>query len=673
MTEAGFFQDLAVIMTIAGVAAALFSRLGWPKVIGYIVAGVLMGKYTWGGSFLVSPDSISIIGQLGVVFLMLSMGLGFSARELKKIRLVALPTAIVDTIVMIWLGYVVGTRFFGWSPVPSLFLGVAICDSATTLLAKVIDEMGWGERPFTRYVLGTSVCEDIICVGAIAVATGFAQGGAMSFSALLNSLGWLTVYLLTTVVFGLILVPRYLDSVAKRRDEEALVLTLLGTTFFVSYFAMRFNYSLALGAFLVGFLCSTSAARDRIVPLIEPLKSMFSAVFFVSIGLLVNPEALWQHAGQILLVSSVVIVGKFLNVTTISLLTGVDVKTSIQNGMGLAQIGEFAFMVAILYAGLVHDADSPLFQIAVGTSLLTTLLNPTFIRLSDKVGAFAESHQPARFRWRLETYRGWLEKLTLSGGSPAFLLLRPALIRLGIIAVLMLAVAAVCALLHGFDYSPFSVFFERHDKLIFFMLSNVFSLAMMPLVLPSARTVGDEVSEILFGGGTAVWRQAAQQFVRFVSVVVVLGLFFVEWTMINLALAPKGGWVPWFTLVFTLVVGVVGWRFFVKAGRRALARFNEALTAEERRAGLLESVSVSLPEGQLYRMEVDVASPAVGLSVVALNVRAKTGATIVAVVRNGRVVRNIGPSWEFAGGDLVVATGEQSQIAALKDLLGIIS
>ena len=673
MTESSFFQDLAVIMAIAGLAAALFSRLGWPKVIGYIVAGVLMGEHTWGGSFLTNPDSVSVIGQLGVVFLMLAMGFGFSARELRQIRLVALPAAVVDTLVMIWLGYVVSTRFFGWSPVPSLFLGVAICDSATTLLAKVIDEMGWGHRPFSRYVLGTSVCEDIICVGAIAVATGFAQGGTMSVGSLLQSLGWLSVYLLTVVVFGLILVPRFLDSVAKRKEDEVLVLTLLGTTFFVSYIALHLNFSLALGAFLVGFLCSTSTVRDRIIALIAPLKAMFSAIFFVSIGLLVNPEALGQCAGQILLVSAVVVIGKFLNVATMSLLAGVDVKTAIQNGMGLAQIGEFAFMVAILYAGLVKDTNAPLFQIAVGTSLLTTLLNPMMIRLSDRVGTWAENHQPAHLKWRLETYRAWLEKLTLSGGSPAFVLLKGALIRLGVIAVLMLAVATACALLHGFDFSPFSHFFERHDKLIFFLLSNVFTLSLLPLVLPSARTVGDEVAEILFGGGKAVWRLPIQQFVRFAALVAVLGLYFIEWTMINLALAPKGGWVPWFTLGFMLIAAVVGWRFFVKAGRRALARFNEALTAEDRRASLAKSVSVALPEGELHRMTLDVSSPAIGLSVVTLNVRAKTGATIVAVVRDGRVTRNIGPSWEFAVGDLVVATGERPQIAALKDLLGITS
>ena len=175
MSEGAFFQDLAVLMAVAGVVAAVFSRLKWPKVIGYILAGVVMSEHTWGGSFLADASSVSTIGQLGVVFLMFGMGLSFSAKEMGKIKSVALPSAVIDTVVMIWLGYTVGTRIFDWGAVPSLFLGVAICDSATTLLAKVIDEMGWGRRKFAKYVLGTSVCEDILTVGAIAVATGFAK------------------------------------------------------------------------------------------------------------------------------------------------------------------------------------------------------------------------------------------------------------------------------------------------------------------------------------------------------------------------------------------------------------------------------------------------------------------------------------------------------------------
>ena len=671
MSEGAFFQDLALLMVVAGVVAGVFSRLKWPKVLGYILAGVFMSEHTWGGSFLADAGSVNTIGQLGVVFLMFSMGLSFSAKDMKKIRAVALPAAVLDTVVMIWLGYVVGTRLFGWASVPSLFLGVAICDSATTLLAKVIGEMGWSSRPFAKIVLGTSVCEDIVCVGAIAVVTGFARGGGMSVGALFASLGWLFVFFLAVIVFGLVFVPRMLASVGRRNDDEALVLAILGLCFFVSNFAYRFDFSLALGAFLVGLIGASSDVRDRLSALVEPLKAMFAAVFFVSIGLLVDPAALFGHAPEILVVSAAIVAGKTFNVAFASLLTGQSMKTAVQAGFSLAQTGEFALMVAILYAGLAGDSDSALFPVAVGSSLLTTLLNPWMIRFSDRVGDVAERRLPERFRLLLASYHGWLEKIGASTGSPAFGRFRAAAIRLGVYAVLMVAVSALCALLPRFDYSRFSELVERHDEGVFFAAANLFCVALLPLIVPAARALGDEVAVLLGGEGNARWQVSFRPFVRFVSLVAVLAAFFVEWTMIAAALAPRGGYTPWVAWLANILAGVIGWKFFVKAGRRATQRFSEALTAEERREGLAKTMTVTIPEGTVTRLLLPANSPAVGATVVSLNIRAKTGASVVSVIRDGNITRNIGPDWEFRIGDQLVVLGDAQQVAALKDLLGI--
>ena len=673
MSEGAFFRDLALLMSVAGLSAALFSRLGWPKVIGYILAGALMSEHTLGVSLFRDPQSISTVGQLGVVFLMFSMGLSFSAKEMKKIRAVALPAAVLDTVVMIWLGYTVGTRVFGWSAVESAFLGVAMCDSATTLLAKVVDEMGWGNRPFAKYVLGTSLCEDIICVGAIAVVTGFATGGGMSASAFAGSLGWLAVFFLAVLVFGMVLVPRLLLSVSSRKDDEALALTLLGVCFLVSFLAYHFNFSLALGAFLVGIIGSTSDVRERLAALVDPLKSMFAATFFVSIGLLVDPSALWASKTAILVVSLVVVVGKFFNITFASLLAGVDVRTSVQNGFALAQIGEFAFMVAILYAGIVNDTSIPMFQIAIGASLLTTLMNPWMIRLSGPAGDLAERLVPERFRVFLDAYRAWLAKIGASEGSPAFRRLKFAAIRLGVYAVLMFAVAAACTLLYRIDYGGLSEFFERHDQIFFFCLANLFCVAMLPLWTGSARPLADSVTELLCGEGTARWQSAIQPLVRFVAFAVVFVLFLAEWGAIAVSIAPAKGPSLWIGIAVIVLVGVFGWRRMVKAGHRASKRLHEALTAEERREGLKRTMTVTIPEGTISEVVIPATSPAIGGTVVTLNIRAKTGASVVSVVRGGKTTRNVGPEWEFRAGDRIVALGDHKQIAALKDLMGVTS
>lgn len=671
MLESAFFQDLAILMTVAGLVAVAFSRFGWPKVLGYILSGIVMSEYTWGGCFLADVGSTKIIGQLGVVFLMFGMGLSFSAKDMQKIKSVALPAAVLDTLVMIWLGYTVGTKFFGWSAVQSVFLGVAICDSATTLLAKIIDEMGWGRRQFAKYVLGTSVCEDVICVGAVAVATGLAQGGKMSVGAFMASLGGLGVFFLTVLVFGFVLVPRMLSSVAKRKDDEALLLAVLGVCFFVSFIAYKFDFSLALGAFLVGLLGSSSDVRHRLEALAGPLKSMFSAVFFVSIGLMVNPSALWDCLPQILVVSAVIVLGKTFNTAVASLAAGVDIKTSVQTGMSLAQTGEFAFMVAILYAGLCGIDDNPLFPVAVGASLLTTVLNPLMVRLSDRAGDQAVRRTPERFKRMLATYHAWLEKIRSSENSLAYVLLRAAALKLGIYAVLMLSVSVVCAMLYRLDYSRFSVIFNRYSEAFFFVLANLFSLALMPLVVSASRALADEIAEMLAGDGSTRWVMAARQLIRFVVLVAVVALFFIEWTMINISILPVSVAVQGVAVVVVCGAGALGWRFFVKAGRRATSRFQEALTAEERREGLDRTMSISVPEGYVRRLRLDADSPAIGETVVTLNIRAKTGASVVSVIRGAQVFRNIGPDWEFKIDDVVIAIGEQEQIAALKDLLGV--
>ena len=203
------------------------------------------------------------------------------------------------------------------------------------------------------------------------------------------------------------------------------------------------------------------------------------------------------------------------------------------------------------------------------------------------------------------------------------------------------------------------------------MVANVFSVALMPLVVSTSRTLGDELAELLAGEGSARWRQSARQLIRFVVLVAVVSLFFIEWAMINASVLPFHVEVQGVSLALIVGVGIFGWRFFVKAGRRATQRFQEALTVEERQAGLTLTTTVALPEGLVHRLRLDADSPAIGESVVSLNIRAKTGAVVMAVERDGVVARNVGAEWEFRIGDVIVAIGEQAQIAALKDLLGV--
>ena len=670
MNEGAFLQDLAMLMAVAGSVSLLFTKLKWPKVIGYILAGVMLSRHTLGGSFLADESSVQTIGQLGIVFLMFSMGLELSTSKLKKVGNVVFPTGLLDSVIMICLGFTIGRTCFGWGTVPSLFLGAAICDSATTLLAKVIDEMRWSSRPFVKYVLCTSVCEDVICVGVIALITGVANGAGMNVAEIAKSLGGLGLFFIAVFFFGLVLIPRFLTSIAKRSDDEALLLTLLGFCFFVTYLAYRLDYSFALGAFLIGVVGSGSEVRARLASLVEPLRNMFAAVFFVSIGLLVNPSACWENWPAILLLTFVVMGGKLVNCTTGALLTGVDIKTSIQMGFSLAQIGEFAYMVALLYVTTTGDVDKPIYQIVVGASLITTVLNPMMIRISDKAGTFVEKNCPLRIRNILNGYRGFLAKYRNSGTCEKRAAVRWCFIEIVLIGVLCSAVAVCVSFLNAVDWSNISVFFNAHKKLFFALAMNVVLVTLAALAFRIARSMANLVSEIIVGRGEARWQMSIRSVVRHFVITLFVISAFLEIVAINVHLAPEEVWarcILWSVLVLT---AVFGWRFFVNAGHRVSLSFRSALEVDEKLAKISREITFTVPEDIIGNVEVALSSPVVGRSIGSLNIRAETGATVVTVVRGSTRIRNVGPRLEILAGDILIAMGNDEEVAKLRNLVG---
>lgn len=683
MGEGPFFQSLATIMVVAGLIAVLFSRLKWPKAIGYILAGVLLNEHTWGGPFLADEASVQTIGQLGVVFLMFTMGLEFSVTSMKRIGHVAMPTALLDTAMMVWLGFTIGRSVFGWDTVPSLFLGAAICDSATTLLAKVIAEMRWNGRPFVKYVLGSSVCEDIICIGIIALVSGVASGKGVSFLSVGTSLGGVALFFGATIFFGLVFVPKVLDTVARRWDDETLLLLLLGCCFFVAYLAYRLDFSLALGAFLVGILGASTKVRHRIHEMVSPLRSTFAAVFFVSIGLMVDPAGCLHHLPAILLLTAVVLVGKFVNCFLGTLLTGEEgLKTSVQVGFSMAQIGEFAFMIALLYhsyrARLLPQhpnwsVEDPMLPIVVGVSLLTTVLNPMLIRVSDRVGVYAEAHCPARLLGLLAAYRGFLARYRASGSDARRAAVRSDIRQLVFIGILQFSVSLIFAGLNGCNWSQFSTVFNAHKRIIFCLLMNGVLITMVPHVFALAQRLADSIASIVTGGGEARWQLAIQRVARLVALGVVVTLDFVEIAMINVNLAPHEWWARATVAGVLALAALFGWRFFVLAGRRAAANFTEALATDARLAEISREVTFSVPEESVAVFRLPAASSAVGATVGSLNIRAKTGAVVVEVRRGGRCERNIGAEFVLAEGDELTVIGDGSQRVALKNLLGVVT
>lgn len=668
MNANALFQDLAVILVAMGLVAALFTRLNWPKVIGYILAGTVIGKYTLGGSFVIDQGSIEVLGQIGVVFLMLAMGLEFNVRKLKKVGHVTVPTAVLDMAVMVWAGHFVGTKMFGWGSVPSLFLGAAISDSATTLLAKTIHEMGWGGRRFTRYVFGITITEDILCIGVIAVLTGIVKSGAMHIGELVHGIGALLLFLVGVTVLGLLAVPRALNAVAKLKDDESLLLTMLGFCFLVAFVAVRLDFSLALGAFLVGVMAAEAEAAKRIYHQCQPLRTMFSAIFFVTIGLLIDPVQMIVHWKAILCVSLVVVVGKSVNCTLGSLLTGQDLKNAVQTGLGLAQIGEFAYLVALIGVSM-KAVDASLYQIAVGASVLTTILNPLLVKASDPFADWLERRLPPRMMEGLSTYANWFERFRHAPAPSQTV----AAIRLnGTLVLLQLVLAAVffvaAGLLAKLDFSRFTPFVEANKRPLLWAAASLLTVPNAIFLFFRARALGEAVADALVPAkvGSTQWAQAFRRFTGHLSSAAWVVALFVETALLSGSIMPEQPWARAVVGASLLLVGVLGWKRFRLLGAESLETLRGVLN-KEMETDPTDSAA-ELLDIHTEWLRVGSSSPLHGQSLREINLRARVGVSVVGLERAGRTTVNPAADERLEAGDRVLLLGDDEQLASARSI-----
>ena len=381
MHAVDFIQDLAVIMLVAGVVTILFHRLRQPVVLGYIVAGFIIGPHTPPFGLIHDEDTIKTLAELGVIFLMFCLGLEFSLRKLFQVGATAFIAAFLEIVLMIWIGFEIG-RFFEWSTMDSLFLGAILAISSTTIIVKALGDLKMKNERFAQLIFGVLIVEDILGIGIIALLSGIAVSGSVETGEVFSTVGKLSLFMIVALVVGILLVPRLLAYVAKFESNEMLLVTVLGLCFGFCLLVVKLEYSMVLGAFLIGAIMAESRQLVQIERLIEPVRDMFSAIFFVAIGLLIDPKILVEYAWPIALITVAVVLGKMFSCGMGAFIAGNDGRTSLRVGMGLSQIGEFSFIIAALGMTLKVTSDF-LYPVAVAVSAITTLLTPYLIRAAD--------------------------------------------------------------------------------------------------------------------------------------------------------------------------------------------------------------------------------------------------------------------------------------------------
>ena len=439
MHAISFIQDLAVIMLVAGVVTILFHRFKQPVVLGYIVAGFIIGPHTPPFGLIHDEETIKTLAELGVIFLMFCLGLEFSLRKLFKVGATAFIAAFMEITLMIWIGYEIG-RWFDWNTMDSLFLGAILAISSTTIIVKALNDLKMKNERFAQLIFGVLIVEDILGIGIIALLSSIAVSGSVSPEEVFSTVGKLSLFMIVALVIGILLVPRVLAYVARFESNEMLLITVLGLCFGFCLLVVRLEYSMVLGAFLIGAIMAESRQLLKIERLIEPVRDLFSAIFFVAIGLMLDPAILMEYALPIGVITVAVVLGKMLSCGLGAFIAGNDGRTSLRVGMGLSQIGEFSFIIAALGMTL-QVTSSFLYPVAVAVSVLTTLMTPYLIRAADPLSLKLSHVVPGRVSRVFGLYGEWLRSIQPQGeGALLAAMIRKILLQVGVNLALVIAI-----------------------------------------------------------------------------------------------------------------------------------------------------------------------------------------------------------------------------------------
>ncbi|HBP48545.1 cation/H(+) antiporter [Pseudomonas sp. FSL R10-0056] len=439
MHAISFIQDLAVIMLVAGVVTILFHRFKQPVVLGYIVAGFIIGPHTPPFGLIHDEETIKTLAELGVIFLMFCLGLEFSLRKLFKVGATAFIAAFMEITLMIWIGYEIG-RWFDWNTMDSLFLGAILAISSTTIIVKALNDLKMKNERFAQLIFGVLIVEDILGIGIIALLSSIAVSGSVSPEEVFSTVGKLSLFMIVALVIGILLVPRVLAYVARFESNEMLLITVLGLCFGFCLLVVKLEYSMVLGAFLIGAIMAESRQLLKIERLIEPVRDLFSAIFFVAIGLMLDPAILLEYALPIVVITIAVVLGKMLSCGLGAFIAGNDGRTSLRVGMGLSQIGEFSFIIAALGMTL-QVTSSFLYPVAVAVSVLTTLMTPYLIRAADPLSLKLAQVVPGRLSRVLGLYGEWLRSIQPQGeGALLAAMIRKILLQVGVNLALVIAI-----------------------------------------------------------------------------------------------------------------------------------------------------------------------------------------------------------------------------------------
>ena len=392
-------KDLALILVVAGFVTLIFKKLKQPLVLGYIVAGFLVSPHMPYTMSVVDQSDIQTWADIGVIFLLFSLGLDFSIKKILKMGASPIIAACTIIFCMLALGVIVGYSF-GWKEMDCIFLGGMVAMSSTTIIYKAFSDMGLTQQGFASTVMSVLILEDILAIVMMVMLSTVASGNSPDGVQLLGSIMKIGFFLVLWFVVGLFAIPLFLRSVRKILNSETLLIVSLGFCCLMAVISTQVGFSAAFGAFVMGSILAETVEADKIIRLVDPVKNLFGAIFFVSVGMLVKPDVIVEYAIPILLLVITILVGQALFGTLGYLLGGQTLKNAMRCGFSMAQVGEFAFIIATLGKSLGVISEF-LYPVVVAVSVITTFLTPYMIRAAEPCYNVLVKHLPKRWVRRL--------------------------------------------------------------------------------------------------------------------------------------------------------------------------------------------------------------------------------------------------------------------------------
>jgi len=675
-----FLTALATVLCVAGVMTVISQWLRQPVVLGYVLAGLVVGPHL-PVPLVADRAIVQTLSELGVILLMFSLGLEFRIGRLARLGPTAGLTALIECSALLWLGGAVGEAL-GWSARESLFAGALIAISSTTVIVKAFDELR--VRPALRErVIGVLIVEDMIAILLLALLPAAAVSNSVSWREVAESVGRLAAWLAVLLAVGAAVVPRALRAVVRQGRAETTLVASLSVCFGFALAAHALGYSVALGAFVAGSLAAESGGVSEIERLVSPVRDLFAAIFFVSVGMLIDPRLILEHWLAVLALTGTVIVGKIVFASLGAFLTGAGVRSSLETGMSLAQIGEFSFILAGL--GVASGATREfLYPVAIAVSALTMLSTPWLIRAAPSAAALLDRVLPRRLQTFAALYGSWLEKLAATSREPSSGAALRRLIGLLALDAALLAALVISVSAWGTPIASAVVSaLGTSSRVAWGLVLAGAGAGAAPLVLGSLR-VARRVGVLLASWALPAARADQLDLSIAPRRALVLTLQLATLLLVALPLlALLHPFIPARASALGLVVALCAvaitfWRNteelqgHVRAGASAIV---EALAAQARgrpepdASGLSRAAQLLPGLGTPEAVRLNPDSAAVGRSLSALDLRGLTGATVLAITRGERAIVLPAASETLEAGDLLAVAGTREALTAARALL----